>query len=215
MPAPPPVRLLLVRHGETRANREMRYLGSMDTPLTELGERQAGQVAAALSRLPVRAVYASPLERAARTGERIAAALGIAMTAEPRLREQSFGAWEGLTRDEVLDRGAADRELLAGWEADPDNAPPGGESLAAVAHRVRRLADDLSRGHPGDWVVLVSHVGPIKALLCIALAAPLSAARRLFLDPATLSVIDWGASPVVRLVNAHEHLGWDAARWMR
>jgi ribonuclease H / adenosylcobalamin/alpha-ribazole phosphatase len=64
-------------------------------------------------------------------------------------------------------------------------------------------------------VVLVSHVGPIKALLCSALAAPLAAARRMFLDPGTLSVVDWGESPVIRLFNAHGHLGWEAARWMR
>ena len=76
------------------------------------------------------------------------------------------------------------------------------------------LIGDLSREHQGDWIVLVSHVGPIKALLCAALGVPLAAARHLFLDPATLSVVDWGDHPVVRLFNAHGHLGWDSARWM-
>jgi broad specificity phosphatase PhoE len=64
-------------------------------------------------------------------------------------------------------------------------------------------------------VTLVSHVGPIKVLLCAALAMPLTAARRLFLDPGTLSVIDWGGSPVMRPFNAYGHLGWREARWMR
>ncbi len=212
---PPPLRLLLVRHGEAHSNREMRYLGSLDEPLTELGHRQAERVAAALSQLPIAAVYASPLLRAAQTGERIAAGLGITMAAEPRLREQSFGEWEGLTRAQVLDRGQGDRALLAAWEADAAAAPPGGESLEAVAGRVRAMAADLTLAHPGAWIALVSHVGPIKALLCTALAVPLAVARRLFLDPATLSVIDWGEAPVVRLFNSHEHLGWHEARWMR
>jgi broad specificity phosphatase PhoE len=212
---PPPLRLLLVRHGEAHSNREMRYLGSLDEPLTELGHRQADRVAAALSQLPIAAVYASPLRRAAQTGERIAAGLGITMVAEPRLREQSFGQWEGLTRAQVLDRSQGDRELLAAWEADAAAAPPGGESLEAVAGRVRAMAADLTLAHPGAWIAVVSHVGPIKALLCTALAVPLAAARRLFLDPATLSVIDWGEAPVVRLFNSHEHLGWREARWMR
>ena len=63
--------------------------------------------------------------------------------------------------------------------------------------------------------LLVSHVGPLKALLCAALDLPMSGMRRLFLDPATVSVVDWGARPVVRLFNSHCHLGWAGARWMR
>jgi broad specificity phosphatase PhoE len=66
----------------------------------------------------------------------------------------------------------------------------------------------------GQTIVLVSHVGPIKAILCAALHVPLTTARHLFLDPATISVVDWGARPLVRLFNAHGHLGWEAARWM-
>ena len=77
------------------------------------------------------------------------------------------------------------------------------------------LVEDLRREHAGAWVALVSHVGPIKALLCAALGAPLATARHLFLDPGTLTVLDWGERPVVRLFNAHGHLGWEEARWMR
>ncbi|GIV98051.1 MAG: hypothetical protein KatS3mg057_2708 [Herpetosiphonaceae bacterium] len=66
----------------------------------------------------------------------------------------------------------------------------------------------------GESIVVVSHVGPIKALLCRALGVSLTAARHMFLDSATISVIDWGAHPLVRLFNAHHHLGWEAARWM-
>ncbi len=215
MPQAPPLRLFLVRHGETPSNRELRYLGSLDEPLTDTGLRQAACLAGALSDLPLAAVYASPLQRAAQTGERIAAGLRIPLRAEPRLREQRFGDWEGLTRSEVLGRGDADRARLLHWEGDPAAAPPGGESLATVEGRVKELLADLAASHPGAWVTLVSHVGPIKVLLCAALAAPLTAARRLFLDPGTLTVIDWGEAPVVRLFNAHGHLGWREARWMQ
>jgi broad specificity phosphatase PhoE len=211
----PPLRLFLVRHGETPSNREMRYLGSLDESLTESGLRQAACLAGALADLPVAAVYASPLRRAAQTGERIAAGLRIPLRAEPRLREQRFGDWEGLTRSEVLGRSDTDRQCLLSWEADPSAAPPGGESLAAIEERMKGLIAELETAHPGAWVTLVSHVGPIKVLLCAALATPLTAARRLFLDPGTLSVIDWGETPVVRLFNAHGHLGWREARWMQ
>jgi broad specificity phosphatase PhoE len=73
----------------------------------------------------------------------------------------------------------------------------------------------------GAAVVLGSHVGPIKALLCTAMDVPLTTGQRLFLDSATVSVIDWGAAvpwgapALVRLVNAHHHLGWTTAPWMQ
>lgn len=209
----PPVRLFLARHGETPGNREMRYLGTVDEPLAPGGVEQAERLAAALGPLPLTAVYASPLRRAAETGRRIAAARGLDLRIEARMREQCFGAWEGLTRSEVLEKGG--REELLRWEADLGLAPPGGESLGAVQARMIDLVEDLRREHAGAWVALVSHVGPIKALLCAALGTPLATARHLFLDPGTLTVLDWGERPVVRLFNAHGHLGWEEARWMR
>lgn len=208
---PPHLRLLLVRHGEVLSNREMRYVGSRDEPLADSGVRQAEQLAAALAPLPVNAVYSSPLSRARETGRRIAEAREVPLRQEPRLREQCFGEWEGLSRAEVL---AADADRLRRWESDLGTAPPGGESLESVRTRMLELVGDLTRDHAGDWVVLVSHVGPIKSLLCAALGAPLSTARHMFLDPGTLSVIDWGERPVVRLFNSHSHLGWESARWM-
>ncbi len=207
----PVLRLLLARHGEVPSNRELRYVGSLDEPLAAPGLEQADRLAAALAGLPVRAVYSSPLLRAQETGRRIAEARDLPLRLDPRLREQAFGEWEGRTRREVL---ADDGERLLRWEADLGSSPPGGESLVTVQERMLDLIGNLAREHPGDWIVLVSHVGPIKALLCAALGVPLAAARHLFLDPATLSVVDWGTHPVVRLFNAHGHLGWDAARWM-
>ena len=208
---PPHLRLLLVRHGEVLSNREMRYVGSRDEPLADSGIQQAERLASALAPLPVKTVYSSPLSRARETGRRIAEARDVPFLLELRLREQSFGEWEGLSRAEVL---ASDAERLLRWETDLGTAPPGGESLESVQARMLELVGDLAREHSGDWVVLVSHVGPIKALLCAALGAPLATARRMFLDPGTLSVIDWGDRPVVRLFNAHGHLGWESARWM-
>jgi ribonuclease H / adenosylcobalamin/alpha-ribazole phosphatase len=205
------LRLFVVRHGETPFNREMRYLGTADEPLSPKGVGQAEQLASSLGPLPLQAVYASPLSRAAETGRRIAEARQVDLRLEPRLREQAFGEWEGLTRSEVLER---DRDRLLRWEADLGLSPPGGESLLSVQERTLALVDELARAHSGEWIALVSHVGPIKALLCAALDAPLATARRMFLDPGTVTVLDWGKHPVIRLFNAHGHLGWEAARWM-
>src|SRR5436305_12398091 len=134
----PPLRLLLIRRGEVLANRGMRYGGARDGPLADSGIAQADRLAAALAPLPVRAVYSSPLARARETGRRIAAARAVDLRIEPRLREQSFGEWEGLTRAEVLER---DRERLLRWEADLGTSPPGGVLRTEVKARV--LVRDL------------------------------------------------------------------------
>jgi broad specificity phosphatase PhoE len=199
------LRLILVRHGEVAANVGWRYIGSSDEPLTDHGAWQAAQLAIALAPLPLAAVYASPLRRAIATAKPIAAALGLPVQVEPRLREGGFGAWEGLSRAEVLARSPEDAQQLAHWDADPSYAPPGGESLATVQARSLDLVEELAAANSGAWLVLVTHVGPIKGLLCAALQAPLTAARHLLLDTATLSVVDWGERPGVWLVNAHAH----------
>ena len=210
-----PTRFVLVRHGETKANREYRYIGANDDALTDHGQAQAVQLAGALSVLPVAAVYSSPRQRAYQTALPIASRHGLTVQVLDDLREADFGTWEGLSRSEVVARSTQDAEQLLAWERDTVLAPPGGESLEAMHLRVSAVVEKLVQAHPDQTVVLVSHVGPIKAILCAALGAPISAAFRIFLDPATISVVDWRQPhPVVRLLNSHSHLGWQQARWM-
>jgi len=209
-----PLRFFLVRHGETAENARMRYLGTRDEPLTENGMRQALQVADVLSQLPIAVIISSPMRRAADTAAPIQKSCGVELRLDRRLAEGSFGRWEGLSRAEVLDLGNPDAELLARWESDPSCAPPGGESINDVQKRVIRLVEELKEEFAGSSVVLVSHVGPIKALLAAALGVSPQASRRLFLDPGTISVIEWSPHPLLRLFNSHAHLGWPSARWM-
>jgi ribonuclease H / adenosylcobalamin/alpha-ribazole phosphatase len=209
------LRLYLVRHGETDENARMSYLGIHDEPLNEMGMWQAHRVAEALSQFPIRLIVSSPLSRAADTAARIQEASGVELWKDVRLIEGSFGQWEGLTRDEVLKLGSKDAEMLIQWESDPSCAPPGGESIESLQKRVIQLIEELDQEYRDSSIVLVSHVGPIKALLAEVLGVPLQASRRMFLDPGTISVVEWGAHPFLRLFNSHAHLGWSSARWMR
>ena len=208
------LRLYIVRHGETAENVKMAYLGWRDEPLNATGHRQAACAAEALSSLPLRAVITSPLRRTMDTAKSIAVASETELREDERLREGSFGTWEGLTRSEVLDRSPEDADLLLRWEEDSSVAPPGGESSENVQQRVVSLVRDLAIEFPGESVALVSHVGPIKALLAATLGISLNASRRLFLDPGTISVVEWSDWSIVRLFNSHAHLGWNSARWM-
>ena len=213
----PTTRLFLVRHGETMANREYRYIGTRDDPLSILGQTQATQLAEALSVLPIAAVYSSPLQRTYDTALPIATWQSLEVQRVDDLRECDFGTWEGLSRAEVLERSPEDSQRLCEWERNTSIAPPGGESFEALQQRVCAAVEHLAQAHPDQAIVLVSHVGPIKVLLSAALGAPISAAFRIFLDPATISVVDWqdAAHATVRLVNSHAHLGWQQARWMK
>ena len=207
-------RFFLVRHGETADNIQMRYLGTRDRPLTDKGMLQAQAVAGAISGIPVGIVVSSPLRRAADTAACIRDACGTELRLDSRLAEGSFGKWEGLTRDEVLKLGGQDAALLARWEKDSSCSPPGGESIESVQKRVVSVIEELAGEYRGGSIVIVSHVGPIKALLAAVLDIPLQVTRRLFLDPATISVIEWGENRWLRLFNSHAHLGWSNARWM-
>jgi len=205
----------MVRHGETLANREFRYIGMRDDPLSEHGRVQTTLLAEALSLLPVVAVYSSPLQRTYHTALPIAEQHHLTVQTLDALQENNFGTWEGLSRTEVLERSTEDKQLLQAWEYDPTIAPPAGESFVALQARVCVAVERLAQKHPDQTVVLVSHVGPIKVLLCTALAAPLISLLHMFLDPATISVVDWRQPrPIVRLFNSHAHLGWEQARWM-
>ena len=205
-PAGTPTRFILVRHGSTEHSPLRRFSGRNDLPLSDLGEHQAAALAGHAAAFgPVAAVVSSPLPRARQTAAAIAGALGREVEENDGLTETDFGAWEGFTGEEVRARWPAEH---AAWLASVDAAPPGGEAFSAVARRVRRARDQIIAAHPGETVVVVSHVTPIKVLLLLALDAPLLSMFRLHLDTASVSTTDYfpnGASSV-RLVNETGHL---------
>ncbi len=94
-------KLLLIRHGETAWNAEHRIQGQLDIPLSPLGILQSARLADCLANEPIDAVYSSGQSRAWLTAAPLAARLGLEVIAEPRLRERSFGVFEGLTLDEI------------------------------------------------------------------------------------------------------------------
>ncbi|MHA6795411.1 histidine phosphatase family protein [Pseudonocardia bannensis] len=157
---PGPVTLHLVRHGESTWNAAGRLQGhTPHVPLTARGRAQAAATAAVLAARPVVAVLSSDLLRARQSAAPIAAAHGLPVRAEPALREQSHGIWEG--------RPVAGYAARLAAAPDPDWAPPGGESARALHTRVAAvLAAVLAGGSPGD-IVLVTHGETIRAALAV------------------------------------------------
>lgn len=208
-------RYILVRHGETAANRDYRYIGSRDDELTERGQWQAQRLVEALVPLSIAAIYSSPRRRARDTAQPLADQLGLEVVIADQIRENAFGAWEGMSRAEVLAHSQAWADHLHAWEADATLAPPGGESIAVMMARVSAFAESLLDHHAGQTIVVVAHVGPVKAMIATTLGTSPDVMRHTFLDSATISVVDWSHNKrILRLFNSHAHLGWTAARWM-
>jgi alpha-ribazole phosphatase len=199
---------LLVRHGESVWNNERRIQGNRDVELSLRGRRQTALLVSRLgAHLPgnVAAVYTSPLRRAAETAERIAAACGLPVVADPDLREMSLGSWEGLTVPEIQ---AAFPNQYERWLEDPlAFGAHGGEDLRAFERRVERALRRMREAYPGNDLIVVSHGGVIKALLCFAMGLDIRQLFRIKQDNTAVSQIQVeGEAWRVLLVNDTCHL---------
>jgi probable phosphoglycerate mutase len=205
-PQDTPTITILLRHGDTRLSPEHRFSGLSDEPLSADGTRQ---VSAAAHRLAcgasIDAIVSSPLPRAAATAAIVAGELHLTAATDEDLRETDFGEWEGFTIAEIQDRWP---ESVVAWQHDPEQAPPGGESFADTACRVNRACERILREHPGQTILVVSHITPIKILLCRAIGAPLLSMYRFYLGSACINEIQWHGSQfaAVRKVNDTSHL---------
>jgi len=181
------IRLWLARHGQTAWNAQNRYMGQIDHALDDTGERQAAKLGGRLAGETISAIYTSDLLRARQTASAIAAHHSCPMIIEARLREMDFGTWEGLTYAEIQE---IDKINLEAWEADRlKNSPPGGESLDQFSSRVEQAYWEIIHAHPEETILVVSHGGVLKVLLCLVLDLPPERYWQIQLSPASLSEI--------------------------
>lgn len=144
--------LLLIRHGESVANREGRIQGQRDYPLSEEGRRQAERLAKWLSRKRIDALYSSDLSRAYQTAAAIARYHSLKVIARPDVREVKLGRFETLTMDEVQKKYPeyAGADFLSTGLSDVEQADE-------VYRRALAVVEDLYDRHQSGYVVLVSH----------------------------------------------------------
>jgi broad specificity phosphatase PhoE len=188
--------LLLVRHGETAWNREGRFQGQLDIPLSDVGRAQARALRERLQAAKHAHLYddahtaiaTSDLCRARETAEIVFGAAGRTLHLQPALRELCYGVFEGLTRPEIDERfpGA----LTAWLRGDRGFAMEGGESRAALHIRVHDAVTALLAAVPHPSVAIVAHGGVMRQLLSSC-----------FADRESLRTLDFGntAAHVVRV----------------
>ncbi len=197
--APRTRRLWIVRHGATIWNNEQRFCGHSDIPLSPLGYDQAHWLAECLRSAPIGTIYTSDLLRARQTAEIIAQShiQLVPLQSSSVWRELNFGAWEGLTYAQIAERFP---QQLAFFTDPLQASPPEGEAFTDLVQRVwcaflaliREQAPDAANlpSQHSD-IVLVSHGGPLRALLCCILKIPLERQWQLRLNPGSLSALEF------------------------
>jgi broad specificity phosphatase PhoE len=189
IPAP---RCVLVRHGETEWSLDGRHTGRTDLPLLPEGIEQARALRPVLGARTFAAVLTSPLVRARETAE--LAGLGAGAVVDPDLAEWDYGAYEGVTTNQI-------REERPGWELFADGVPDG-ESIEDVAARVDRVIARV-RATPGD-VACVAHSHVLRVLAARWIGLDPGVGRSLVLDPAAVGELGWDREhPVVLSWNRH------------
>jgi broad specificity phosphatase PhoE len=198
-------RLIVVRHGETAWNRERRFQGRQDVPLSAEGQRQAEAVARTLAPELPAAVYTSPLGRARDTARAIAEPHGLPVTPEPAFVELAFGGWEGLTVAEVQ---RIFPELYARWRREPHTVRfPGGEDLEAAGARVRAALDELKALHANQAAIAVTHSVIVRLIVLGALALSSDRLWAVTAEPGGITEIEYGNGwTTVHRMNTRQHL---------
>lgn len=179
--------LLLIRHGENEFVKTGKMAGHLPgVHLNERGRQQAADLAKALSDVPLKAVYSSPLERAVETAEPIAAGRKLEVQLRPDLMDTNIGKWQGRTLKQL--------RRLKKWKI-VQQAPsrftfPEGESFLHNQMRIVSTLDEIAASYkPKEIVAVVFHADPIKLAVAHYLGMPLDHFQRLGCDTASVSVL--------------------------
>lgn len=181
----PKCELIVARHGETTWNKEGKQQGHLDSPLSELGVRQAERIGERLETERFGALYTSDLGRAYATAERIAAKTGHDIRVDVRLRERNLGIFQTLTMEEVARR--YPEEYARFRSGDPDYVIPEGESARERHARAIACVEEIGARHAGERVVIVAHGGVLQSLFRHAVGLPLEAPRGFSLFNASIN----------------------------
>jgi 2,3-bisphosphoglycerate-dependent phosphoglycerate mutase len=199
MPTTPTTTLMIIRHGETEWNRDLRFQGHGDSPLTEIGRTQAQALGRRLAGAAIDRLICSDLGRARETAGYLAAATGLDMDTDARLRERHYGPFEGLTLAEIK---AKHPDIYARFRTDdPDFVLPGGESHRQHYQRNVAFLKAFVNSHPGTTAALVAHGGVLDSVFRFLARMPLDQPRCYLVPNTSLTVIKHG-------------LFYDTVRWV-
>lgn len=188
-PPPPSTRLALVRHAVTAQTGPMLSGRTPGIDLSDRGREQADALGTRLAGLPVRAVYASPIERTMQTADAVARHHGLAVEPLEGVIEADYGEWTGGMLADL-----AKTDLWKTVQRAPSRARfPNGESLAEMQARMVGALEAVVGRHDGELVVVVSHADPIKAAIAHYTGLHLDLFQRIVVSPASVTVFELSA----------------------
>jgi len=180
-------KLILVRHGLTDYLVKGLYQGHSDPPLNKEGRSQIKSLAEGFADKEPQIIFSSPLKRARKSADILNKDLDLEIIVDDRIKEISFGEWEGETYDEIVKKYP---EAFEWWKKDLANfRPEGGESLAELQKRVREFFMEIKE-RPEDVIAVIAHGGVIRAFMVELMGVPFDSFWKFELSPASMTVID-------------------------
>jgi len=187
-------RLHLLRHGQVEGFENKRYNGQGDIRLTDLGRQQSVVFSGRFQRQKLSAIYSSDLYRCRFAADQIAMLQNIQPVYREELRELHIGDWQGQTWQQLQ------RDYPELWQARLDDivnvAPPSGESLLALAQRIRPVIKKIISAHVGEEIVIVAHGGVNRVILLDVIGAPLERLFYIEQDFGCHNIIDYYADGI-------------------
>lgn len=202
------VTLIMVRHGESEANRKKIFAGHYDADLSENGLMQAKRTAECIkSHYKVDKVYASDLRRAYKTGKCIADLYGTEAIKNKKLREIYAGEWDGKSFSDLTLQYEKEYGV---WLSDIGNAScPGGETVKELGERVMSELTRLAEENDGKTIVAATHATPIRAMQSLVQTGGLSEMKNIpWVSNASYSVFEYNNRKwnIIK-INEASHLG--------
>lgn len=171
----------LMRHGEVSGGNVFR--GWIDQDLTDEGWRQMYEASTKAG--AIQSVFSSPLIRCQKFAQKFSTDNGLPLEILDEFREISFGEWEGLSAQQILD--SEPEAIKAFWTKPEVNAPPGGESLQLFSQRITKGWERFLALNSNQDTLIVAHGGTIRALVCCALQLPLTSINKLEIEKGSLT----------------------------
>ncbi len=198
-------KLLLVRHGITEYNTTRRFAGYSDVEMSAAGYGQVEKLRDRLANEKIDAVYSSDLKRALVTAEVLSSRHKVDIVTCPELREMNYGNAEGLTFDEISRLYPEVAELITNFNLRLEF--PGGETFEGFTERVSKFLDGLNKHAPSQTILIVTHSGPIRTLVCRLLGIDLEHWWQIGCANASLSIVEtYPRGAIINQLNDTSHL---------
>ena len=200
-------KFILVRHGQSEANKQGLFAGISDFPLSELGLIQAEKTAEYIVKNhKIDIIYSSDLKRAYSTAIPASRLTGIEIIPDTRLREISAGKWEGMKFEDIAEKFPLDRDI---WRYDIANSrPTNGESVRELAARILARLTEIGEENSGKTVLITSHATPIRSMQALWQTGDLETMKDIDWVPnASVTVAEYeNGKFTLTLVGEDEHL---------